>query len=64
MKCEGCDVNLDHATGLPLTLSHNQITVQCPVCRCVMAIIYNRRKQVWETMQERDERRARWRRGG
>jgi len=65
MKCEGCQANLSYAGDLPLTLTfHNQIVVQCPVCTSEIPIFYNRRRQIWESEKERDERRAGWRKGG
>ena len=62
MKCEGCGANLSYA-HLSLTLNNSQATIQCPVCRFNMIIIYNRRRQIWETEKERNERRVGWKRG-
>ena len=60
MKCEGCQAEFSYARGLSLTLDYNKLTIQCPLCRFNMAIIYNCRRQIWETKKERDERRAGW----
>ncbi len=63
MKCEGCRAELGYAIDLQITLSHNHLVVQCPICKYLTAIIYNRKRQIWETEKQRDERRAGWRRG-
>ena len=60
MKCEGCGADLSHASDVHLRLFHSQIEIQCPLCKCNMIIIYNRRRQIWETEKERDRRRAKW----
>jgi len=65
MKCEGCEANLSYASNLDLTLNFlGKIVIQCPACNYVMVVIYNPRRQIWETEKQRDERRAGWKRGG
>ena len=65
MKCEGCKSDLSYASDLGLALFDNKLAIHCPLCKCVVIIIYNRRRQIWETEKERDERRAGWwRKGG
>ena len=61
MKCEGYGANLSYCSDLLLALFDNKLTMRCPVCKLVAPIIYNHRRQIWETEKERDERRAGWR---
>lgn len=62
MKCESCGANLSFsiARGLPLSFINCKLTIQCRNCWYFMPIIYNRRRQIWESEKERDERRAGW----
>jgi len=64
MKCEACGADLTYAKKLDLKLFHNQVTIECPLCTYNMIIIYNPRRQIWESEKQRDERRAGWRLGG
>jgi len=64
MRCESCGADLSPTKKLYLTLVGDRSTVQCPACNYVMAVVYNRRWQMWEGARQRDERRSKWKRGG
>lgn len=63
MKCPGCKTSLTDFNPLPLQISYSSSSIKCPLCNFVMLLHYNRRQQVWETLDEYEERRKGWRKG-
>ncbi len=38
MICEGCNADLSRGIDIPITMTHGQLYMNCPVCKLAMRI--------------------------